>query len=80
MPYDINDLDDNENGKDGDDNDDDGDDEDDDLSPVLIKSEEADYTCWFEAFQFSCATTWIYNQINIVWFHLNGFLFGLEWI
>ena len=45
MPYDINDLDDNENGKDDDDNDDDDDDEDDDLSPVLIKSEEADYTC-----------------------------------
>ena len=43
MPYDIVDSNDNENEEgDGDDND-----EDDDLSPVLVKSEEANYTCWF---------------------------------
>ena len=41
VPYDIVDSNDNENEEgDGDDND-----EDDDLSPVLVKSEEANYTC-----------------------------------
>ena len=52
-------------------------DDDDDLSPVPVESEEANYTCWFEAFQFPCATTWKYratqeqhNQIYIVWFCL----------
>ena len=36
LPNDIDDFDDNENEED-----------DDDLSPVLVESEEADYTCWF---------------------------------
>ena len=53
---DVDDSDDYENEED-DDNDNDNDD-DDYLSPMPIESEEADYTCWFEAFQSPCATTW----------------------
>ena len=30
-------------------------------SPLPVESEEANYTCWFEAFQFPCATTWKYK-------------------
>ena len=36
FPNDIDNFDDNEN-----------EDDDNDLSPMLVKSEEADYTCWF---------------------------------
>ena len=42
LPYDIDDYDDNENEENDDDDDDN---EDDDLSLVLVKSEETDYTC-----------------------------------
>ena len=57
LPDDIDEFDDNENQEDDDDDDNDNDDEDDDLSPMLVENEEADYTCYFKAFQFSCATT-----------------------
>ena len=88
LPYDIDNFDDSENTEeDDDDNEDDDDDKDDELSLVPVESEEANHMCWIEAFQFPCATTWKhranqkqYNQIYIVWFCLNGFLFGLEWI
>ena len=50
-------------------------------SLVLVRSGEADYTCWFWAFQFSCATmcqyranSHQYNQIYIYW------LISFEWI
>ena len=65
----------------------DDDDVDDDLPPMPVESEEVDYTCWFQAFQFNCATKWKYianwkqyNQIYIVWFCFNGSLYGLEWL
>jgi hypothetical protein len=42
FPNDIDGSDDIENEED-----DDGNDNDDDLSPILVESEEANYTCWF---------------------------------
>ena len=54
LPNNIDDSDDNEEEEEEED-------EDDDLSPVPVESEEADYKCWFQAFQFLCATTWKYK-------------------
>ena len=64
----------------------DDDNDDDDLSPMPVICEEPNYTYWFQAFQYSCAKTWKYratreqyNQIYIVWYCMNGFIYGLEW-